>query len=323
MITLNIIISASFIAIISLAGLLLLISMIKITRIAEFLMDKVVELSGTISGVFLLTYFLAAIFFWLFDYGIIAYVIWGILLVLISLSLLLIIYNFGVILDLVYSDFFGFFVFVYIGSSVGLGIYFYLIDLMVPAFILPSAAIFYFGVMEMIILRKNFKEDEKKQEDVSFSDKLKWQTHDADLIGFLKVLSKEHSTYLLPIGEALDRFFELKIFKEHANWIPEEYKENPIKNYKEVTDVIIGYLKPEDENRIKVYQLLVAYKRQFDSEQIEILDLEDQLKEIADSLPDDFELKLNPQMKKLKKDIGKKKKGIGIDNIEDKPKQID
>ena len=281
--------------------------MIKIVRIADFLMDKVVELSGTIFWIFVLTYLLAAFAFWLFSYNLAAYIIWGILLIVVILFLSLIIDSFDLVLDLVYSDFFGFFVFMYLGASIGLGIYFYSIDLTAPAFILPSSAIFYFGVMEMIILRKNFKEDEKSDENASFSDKLKWQTYDTDLVGFLKLLSHEHSTYLEPIREALNHLFELKIFKEHATWIPDEYKENTMANYKAVVSIITNKLKPEDLHRSKIYQLLVAYKEQFDNEQREISMLEKELFQLIEGVSQGVDLKLNSQMKKLKKDIGKKK----------------
>jgi len=322
MICLNVISDISFIAIICLAGLLLLICMIKVVQIANFLIDVVVKIHNSLTWIFILTYFLAAIFFWIFSYNLVAYIILGVLLCLIVLQLLLVIDSFDIALDLVYSDFFGLFVFLYIGTCISLGIYFYTIDLIAPAFILPSAAIFYFGIMEVVILKGNYySKKESKKEEVVY-DKYHWQKYDSDLISFLEILSTDHSMYLLSVIAAMDRFIEFKIFNQHTQWIPEDYKEKPMNNYPEVMNAIIDKLDEKGENRKKVYRILLKYKLQFEREQKEMQELDKELKLVTDLLPDDFNLKLSPEIKKVKKEITKKKKGVGSAETEDKPKQI-
>jgi hypothetical protein len=162
-----------FVSITGLSVILLIISMIGISGIASFLRKNVVKLYNSISWVFAFTCFLAALFLWLFNYRIATYIIGVAVCTLIVLSLLNIIDRFDIVLDFVYSDFFGFFIFLYLGATIGLGIYFYLIDWMVPAFILPSTALFYFGTIEIInrkiILRDlnidNQKNKTKREED--------------------------------------------------------------------------------------------------------------------------------------------------------------
>lgn len=174
-----------FIAIISLSAVLFIISMLKVIRIAEFLMDNVIQLFGIIFWMFVLTHFLAALFFWFFGYGIAAYAIAGLLLTLVTLLVFSVLDSFDIVLDLVYSDFFGLFVFLYLGIHIGFGIYFYSIDFLAPAFILPFSVLFYFGATEMLIHRKKgkLKFRTKTTETIEFTDqeeKLEIQIAESD-----------------------------------------------------------------------------------------------------------------------------------------------